>query len=273
MTEVRKPEAWAPDPLKELYGKRLKTVPADRFGNELLVRLLTYPQMRLGWGEIAKQQKHSNPPYESPYLEVFLFYEIRELLIESAREHVTRNDKSVDYKDIAKHARKFAKIVCGTEVDTAVHRYFPPEILAMHIAKAAPDLSKRLFESGNILYPGWKDQSRTLLGYYDNLFLNYYHPSITHILENLAEKAEEIATEALSDGTMLPRPRYEHAQRLFFMRGLAQIFNDWFGKLLHRTIAAFTEAALDEKEIDRKLVKDALKHWTPSPADRGSFRI
>lgn len=310
VSELASIPKWAPEGLRELYASRIDFLNSVERMNldyldvprkdhyvdckgvkrpvpsvirlQILHDLITHEQMRLGWAQITKQakEKKAEVPCHPPHLEVILYHEICDMYfdsLEQIRERETLDEKRRRYEDIARAAKVLAGSIKNSNLNTAIHRYFPPDILAMYIAKADPEipdhnpldywyLDDKLKQLR--LRPEWEERREDLIAHYDRLYPNYYHPSVSNTLGYLAEAATEVASETLAGYDFLPYPRIANAQRVYFIRRLARLFEFWFKQKLQGTVAKFASVVLDQKELYEdpkyKIVSSAFRKRSSS---------
>lgn len=96
-------------------------------------------------------------------------------------------------------------------------------------------------------------------------------PTFGTLLLKLSTEAEELAHSAVSKTNILPRPGGKHATRIYVIRRLAIVLDEYFGDKLYGTTADFAAAILDEV-VQVEHVNNALRNWAPESYDeRGEY--
>lgn len=207
---------------------------------DLLLRLLTDSRMEQVWKEITKQAKKNLKGDITDYVFVRVFISTHNATLAyrfSKKE--TRRKKANRQLGIAQAARKLSKALEGSELDRSplcLYNLDDFDSLKWALPKgtSVADLFKQL-------------ESLDMVGFSQRLNM-------------LADKADELASEAMVEPTLISKPNIENSRRLVFIRYMALHFKWEFGSPLYRTLASLTSVALEES-IDHVTAREALRGW------------
>lgn len=89
-------------------------------------------------------------------------------------------------------------------------------------------------------------------------------PTMSTLLDRLANAAIERANSARTKPHVLSRPGSINSKRTYVIRRVALVFKEHYGDYLQRTLASFAEAVLGaDAEVTVEQVNSALQNWKP----------
>lgn len=192
-------------------------------GRNLLCSLLTHSDMESAWRALHSHKKTSDYAMR-------LFREIVFIEQKSRRPVVfRRTDVREERRKIARQAEKLAAAIADGPLDMLTYEYFPVEAIVANGLSDWGQLTK--------LQRGWRAHD-----------LLQEWPPLTTVLRELADRALELADEAMKEQRIVERASQNKKKdrRLYFVRALAAYIKDEFGSSLHGTVASITNAILDE---------------------------
>jgi hypothetical protein len=280
---------WAPEDLcasyreDKVYWDMPKT-PDDKgisitdSQKALLERLLTHPDMKRAWRELKKRK----PEWMEELLGTDVFLTVDHALHEANREPESRKEKAYRFRVIARATRNCARAVEGSELDRSPDFFNPREAIGANLkhfrSKLGEDrsdlteaLDRALDEIGdkdniwNGAYPhpltakDAREGTIELQDEFKHIMLTVCYPSFSWFAYKIAERADAIAKEAITEDRVLPYPKSKNARRDCFIRLLGRFFRSHWGSYLYGTLAAFARVALEEKGIGPQEVRTALR--------------
>ena len=192
-------------------------------GSNFLRSLLTHSDMESAWRALHRHKKTSD--YAMRLFREIVFIEQR-----SCRPVVyRRTDVREQRRKIARQAQTLADAIEEGPLDRLTFEYFPTEAIAANGLPDRGQLSK--------LERGW--QAHDLLREW---------PPLTTVLRELADRALELADEAMKEHRIVERASQNKKtdRRLYFVRALAAYIREEFGSPLYGTVASITSAILNE---------------------------
>jgi len=216
----------APDALVNLLSQTSR-------GKDILRRLLTDPRMKRSWVLIGKR-------CSSTWDYIKLWNEVVYVLLKIQNPEPSRAKKRKHFLGIAKDAEKLASTITNGPLDRLTFEFFPE----------------------NEAYLAFKVNNWPALGKEERLEvarLNLaWWPSMTGVLEEVARRAKTHAEEAMSEKRTVDRDTPDR-QFNYFVRHLASYFCKHLDGPMEGTLANIASVVF-ERQIDKKFVKQALRH-------------
>ena len=186
---------------------------------ELLEQLLTDPRMEAAWKELSTQVSQLNAQNKNAiWLRVWGAISHAKYQSNKAEKLYKRPSERRDqYKQLAGKIRKLSGEVKGLSLDLLAYKFFDEEYLEANGLQELSEMSIELrCDAAHKVLPNW--------------------PSITHLLDGLAIRAEKLGSDAMTTPTPAKRKKGNLKERTFIWH-LGSDFSLLFGEKLHGTIA------------------------------------
>jgi len=202
-------------------------------GKDILRRLLTDPRMKRSWALIGPRC-----PDEQDFER--LWSEIVYALVKSRTPERSRAKMRDHFLGIAKDAEKVATSLTNGPLDRLILVFFSDDEakIAFTVENWSRLEPEERFQVADPKLACW--------------------PSMTGLLKELANQARRCANEAITNKRIVDRDTYDRRFN-YFVRHLSQYFREHYGGPMEGTLANIASAVF-EREIDRKLVRQALRH-------------
>ena len=250
--EVKFPE-WAPSVVISQWREKLEEerswheqfpkIPLDTEESDVLMRLLTYPDMRDVWEKLEKHQI-------SPDLFIIMV-QLSSYYIEEQPHDLTEKEYEKWLEDVKTTAKKLAGLVQLSNYDNFLQaKYYAKRnrlLLKSVVAHAAqafrPDFDEREFERTEPEYERWPDSNPGLLS--ENLLE----------LANLGSDEEVRVLGVNREGAIrLEKPHHPNARRSYFIKKLTQLIRERTGQPLRNIVTATTSVVFDDPTITERQV-------------------
>lgn len=209
---------------------------------ELLEQLLTHHEMKDAWKELANHVSKSNAQNKDEiWLRLWGAISHAKYQSDEAEKIYRRpSDRRDQYEQLAGKIRKLSGEVRDMSLDLLAYEFFDEEYLAVNGMQDLSNISIELrCGAAHKVLPNW--------------------PSITHLLEGLAKRAEKLGGDAMTTPSPAKRNRGNMKVRAFIWH-LGSDFSLLFGEKLMGTIVRISHVVFpDTPSIDKSYVQSVLQ--------------
>ena len=251
-TEGKFPE-WAPSIIvsqwrekreeERAWHEKFPEVPLDTEESDVLLRLLTYPDMRAVWEKIGKHQ--ITPDLFVAMVQLSSYY------IEAQPHDLTAKEYAKWLEEVKATARKLAGLIQLSNYDNFLQaKYYAKrnrlliKSVVAHAAQAfRPDFDESEFKKTEPEHERWPDSNPGLLS------------------ENLLELASLKSDEEVrmlgvkrDSAIRLEKPHHPNARRSYFIKKLTQLIREKTGQPLRSIVTTTTTSVFDDPTITERQV-------------------
>lgn len=256
----------------------------------LILKLATHDDMEAVWKILIKHTKRheqnkyfrqSDPDECEQHMIIELIANIESAILKSKKLHSKRKDDIEKYKSIADAAALLQRLIHNTPLDKPVDQWFSQEVINSIIEKdldpeklsgyasfisdeAVGEPLNDSFYKGDIYREGTNSDGVpsheyfSKIHFFQRFVITEKLPVLSEILGSLVTDAKEIAEATKIEPRLNERSKI--SPTTIFIRTL--YWNFWlneFGTPLYRTFAALCQVVLDNQEIDKDTVINALR--------------
>lgn len=212
-----------------------------RVGREVLLQLLTRPEMRGAWRQLARR-------IDKPEGWERLWGEVKVAMVRSSRTPERRARSAGEYEKLAVQLRRIADRINGGELDVLAYEVFPADDWPLLGVRDWEELgSLERHEAAIKLLPHW--------------------PSAHEVLYALAHKAATVAHNRKYEPRLIERARKD-VRKSYLARAIAQYFKATFKSPLYGTVAIMVSTIL-RSPVSKEFVERSVARMST----RLDFRV